>query len=144
MIRGSTLWLLAAVLMQSGCATMEKRDRMTKLEDSLNAYGNALRWGRFEEASQYRVDRDKKPYPPRLDLEDWERLKVVSYEILRQAVDDTASETVVGAVIRYYRDDVGRVETLRDEQLWWYDDEQERWFLDGDLPRFPVPLRPGR
>jgi hypothetical protein len=118
----------------AGCASMEARERMDTLDLSMAAYGNALRWGDYEAAAQYRVSRTG-PYPP-IAPEAFRSLRVASYDVVSMAVDSAQMEAAVSTVIRYYREDVGRVETVRDRQRWWYNPALRRWFLDGDLPDF--------
>ena len=38
------------------------------------------------------------------------------------------------ALIEYYDVDSGTAKSLRDEQYWWYDEEQRRWYLGSPMP----------
>jgi len=127
-------WLVAFCLGLTGCAGMESRKRLEALELSQTTYNSALRWGRYEDAAEYRVPRFKPPSP--LDLDQLDHIRVVSYDILGQEVNENQTEAVLTVAIQYYRDDVWTVKSIRNRQLWWYDETQKRWFLDGDLPIF--------
>jgi hypothetical protein len=51
-------------------------------------------------------------------------------------MNETQTEAVVRAEIGYYDDATNTAHSSKDEQIWYYDENQERWFLDGDLPNF--------
>jgi hypothetical protein len=122
------------VLALSGCASMESKKREEALEMSVKAYGSALRWGQFEAAAKYRVPR--RPVAERLDPASLEGIRVTAYEIGDQVVSKDQTEVLVSAWISYYHESIGKVRTLQDEQVWWFDARQGRWFLDDDLPDF--------
>jgi hypothetical protein len=104
-----------------------------KRDETLNAYRATVRWGPLESARKYQSARAKSLAAP-LDLE---QIRISGYEVTSQTLDKermTLSQTVK---LHYYRSgDLIERETV-DEQLWRYDDEQEKWFLDSPLPRFP-------
>lgn len=132
--RGLRLAFVIVLILGSACASMEARERMDALDLSLNTFTSALRWGNFEAAAQYRLARTG-PYPA-IDPESFRDLRIASVEVVAQDIDTDQMEAAVSTVIRYYREDEGRIETIRDHQRWWYNPVLERWFLDGDLPDF--------
>jgi hypothetical protein len=106
---------------------------LMKRDETLNAYRATVRWGPLESARKYQSERARSLAVP-LDLE---QLRISGYEVTSQTLDKermTLSQTVK---LRYYRSgNLVERETV-DEQLWRYDDEQEKWLLDSPLPRFP-------
>lgn len=134
MVRHRFACISIVVAWLSGCATMETHERLEALDLSLNTYASAVRWGNYEDAARYRLSRTG-PYPP-VDLTAFRDVRVTNYDIVVQAIDPPQMEAIVSVEIRYYREDTGRVEALRERQKWWYNPAFERWFLDGDLPAF--------
>ncbi len=128
------LLVLGLILALAGCASMEAKKRDEALEMSVKAYGAALRWGQFEAAAKYRLPR--RPVAERLDPARLEGIRVTAYEIGDQVVSKDQTEVLVSAWISYYHESIGKVRTLQDEQVWWFDERQGRWFLDDDLPDF--------
>ena len=53
-----------------------------------------------------------------------------------QLIADNGKEARVIAMIEYYELDFGVIHTLRDEQHWWYDEDEKRWYLGSLLPSF--------
>ncbi len=130
----ATALLCAAALALAGCAEMDAKDRLTSLDTSVNDYGSALRWGQYREATRFRLPRSGAVPAP--DLEPLEHIRLTSYEITDQIVNAETTEARIEVVIGYYHDDIGRVDTLRQTQIWWYEAAQERWFLETGLPPF--------
>ncbi len=133
-------WRWAAVLTiciaLAGCASLKEKRRMDELERSLTTYTSALRWGHYEEAAAYRLHPDKAPVSP-LDRGAFEGIRIISCEILERLLNEAQTEAVITLSISYYLEDTGIARSITDRQIWWFDQTQERWFLDGDLPRLP-------
>ncbi|MGH8565270.1 MAG: hypothetical protein ACREXW_14765 [Gammaproteobacteria bacterium] len=124
----------SVALALAACAEMEAKDRASSLETSSNAYAAALRWGRYQEAARFRLPRSGPVTMP--DVEPLEHIKLTSYEVMDQTLNADATEARMEVVIHYYHDDVGRVDTLKQSQVWWYEPTQKHWFLETDLPPF--------
>ncbi len=129
-------WLFASgfALVLAACADMAFKDRVSSLDTSTNAYGTALRWGHYSEAARFRLPRSGPAIVP--DLEPLEHIRLTSYDIIDQAVNEDATEATVEVVIGYYHNDIGRVDTLKQTQIWWYEPKEERWFIETPLPPF--------
>ena len=125
--------LLGLVL--TGCASMESKERIESLDRSLITYGKALRWGDYEEAALYRLPRDGRPVRS-VNRDDFKDIRVSSYQIFEQRFNRAQTEARVTMSISYYHEDTGTARTITDQQIWWYEPNQKRWFLDGDLPEF--------
>ena len=127
--------LLGLVLALTGCASVGSKQRLESLDQSLITYGKALRWGDYEEAALYRLPRDGRPVRS-VNRDDFKGIRVSSYQIFEQRFNRAQTEARVTMSISYYREDTGTARTITDQQTWWYEPSQKRWFLDGDLPEF--------
>ncbi len=126
------VYLVGAIVL--GCASLESKDRLDHLEYTVEDYGAALRWGRYNEAANLRNIRDRQPKA--LDLEHLKEIHVTSYVITERIVTQDQNEAFITAEIDYYNVDDPVVRKLTDKQVWWYEDGRRRWWLDGDLPAF--------
>lgn len=128
-------WAALLGLVLTGCASMESKERIESLDRSLIIYGKALRWGDYEEAALYRLPRDGRPVRS-VNRDDFKDIRVSSYQIFEQRFNRAQTEARVIMSISYYHEDTGTARTITDQQTWWYEPNQKRWFLDGDLPEF--------
>ena len=131
------LALLGSVLAACGTLPASKQKRATALDASISAYRKLIRWGYYDEAEK--VLRKQDGTPIEADLERASRYRVTSYTIKQQLMADNGREARVVALIEYYELDSGVIHSLRDEQLWWYDDEAMRWYVAAPLPAFGAP-----
>ncbi|MDQ3958923.1 MAG: hypothetical protein M3255_01185 [Pseudomonadota bacterium] len=127
--------LLGLVLALTGCASVESKERIENLDRGLITYGKALRWGEYEEAALYRLPRDGRPVRS-VNRDDFKDIRVTSYQVFEQRFNRAQTEAGVTMSISYYHEDTGTARTITDQQTWWYEPNQKRWFLDGDLPEF--------
>lgn len=74
--------------------------------------------------------------PKDVNLDDYNDLRVVEYEVKSVVVSEDKKSAVIDAEITYYFETRNRLKTIRDAQNWWYLEEAESWFLDGNLPAF--------
>ncbi len=118
----------------SGCARFEAEERSVQIQDLSSAYRKAIRWSEFEVAKDYIRHRDGSEFD--YDKVFHERIKVTSMEIIKRNVSIENLEAQITAELSYYHLDHGSVKSIVDMQLWWYDAETERWYLDGDFPAF--------
>lgn len=135
------LALLGAVLL-GACAEVPmvaKRSRVDDFDTTVKSYGKMLRWGYYDEAAKLLRARDGSVVEA--DFDRVARYRITRYEIGSKLVDDTGREGRVLAAIEYYDVDTGIVRELRDEQLWWFDDTDERWYLGTPLPGFGLSER---
>ncbi|MDD5033205.1 MAG: hypothetical protein PHE55_00475 [Methylococcaceae bacterium] len=105
---------------------------LMKMEETLNGYGSAIRWGAFEKAVDYQIPSRRS----KLDLAWLKNIRVTSYDTLyrKEAKGSNIFEQTVE--IRYYNDLQGVEKTITDRQLWHYDDEKDQWSLESELPHF--------
>ena len=107
---------------------------MNAFDHQTRVYGKLVRWGLFDQAAEMRLAKEGSLDPVPLDK--LKEIRVTSYRIVRSKVSPDRKEAVVYATIDYYHERQNQVRTLNEQQMWWYDEEQEKWFLDGDLPDF--------
>lgn len=124
------------VLVLAACtASQQLKDAYEQFDLSVNNYAVAIRWGNFQEATNFCRARQSKT--KRLNWSHFEKIQVTGYEIREKVVNPNMKEAFITMAFSYYIRDHGVIHTLVDEQTWWYDDKQRRWFVDGSVPEFP-------
>lgn len=128
--------LVAAMLVSllAGCAQLQARRESNALKRTLETYREAIRWGYFETAANYRHPREGEVRE--LDPAGLKDVRVVSYEMSDPVLLSDRHEAHVTARIGYYRSDSGALRQIRQDQTWWYSSKEKHWLLDGDLPDF--------
>ena len=128
----------------AGCNTVkniQKRERLSQLEAEVNTYRKVMRWGHYEQAAQYRKNRDGSPVE-QPDFARMARYKVSSYTIADQIVADTEFDAKVTAYIEFYEIETSVAAAVREDQYWWYDEDTKRWYLGSPITNFarsPAP-----
>ena len=131
----SRLFLAVLILITiNGCATMQARDRISRLDTAVDSYGAAIRWARYTDAYAYHLGRDG--FRPPLELENYEGIRVTAYRILEKTLSTDQLEATVVAKISYYNDKSGVVSDMKHIQNWWYREDGRQWLLDAAFPRF--------
>tara|TARA_Y100000590_G_scaffold301048_1_gene339393 strand:- start:72 stop:287 length:216 start_codon:yes stop_codon:yes gene_type:complete len=64
------------------------------------------------------------------------RYKITQFVIADEIKSKTNTEAKVIAEIEFYDIDSGRATSARDDQFWWYGEEEERWFLGSPMIDF--------
>lgn len=125
------------MLVLSACnpiKNIQKRERISQLRMVANTYRKLMRWGHYDQAAQYLKARDGVEQTP--DFKDMQRYKVTNYSVGEQIISDTEFEAKVTAYVDFYDIDSGRASAIQDEQYWWYDDEENRWYLGSPMIDF--------
>ncbi len=117
-----------------GCASHQKQKSLNAFDERIRLYGRMLRWKEYEAAVNMIRHQDESPVD--VNLEDYDDLRIVDYEIKKVAINEDNKSAIVDAEISYYYETRNTVMTIRDTQNWWYMEEAESWFLDGSLPSF--------
>jgi hypothetical protein len=118
-----------------GCANIKDDAKRTALQNSLDGYRQAIRWGYFPAAAGF-LSPDAQS---ELETGGFDNVRVTGYEVIRPAridEDDTAVQLVQ---IDYVLEDRQRLEQLIDRQRWRYEQQSGSWWLDSGLPRFRDP-----
>lgn len=125
--------LLGAVLLLTGCATVERDKRAIALQAATNGYQSAIRWGYYETAFGYLHPDLRKDKPLPEGLKD---LRVTGYDVVQPPTlqgEDSATQV---ANIDYLYEDRQVVKRISDRQVWAWDDELNSWWLKSGLPAF--------
>ena len=127
------------VMSISGCGTLDAKNRADKFERSLTQYGAALRWGRLREAISFHVTQDGKVAA--VNLEHLEKFSVTSFDILSRVVipsseSNGVEEAAIVAEMSYFHKEQGTIRKSKLNQIWWYNTEIKRWFVETDFPEF--------
>ncbi len=129
------LSLSLSLMLLSGCVTekVKQQKKADSLESTLYHYSSAIRWGYFDEAYSFRkYEKGEYPKPPK----NLANVRVTAYDVLHPPtlmVEDVAVQLVE---IRYYLIDSQRVRTMREKEVWIYDEDARRWYLDSPIPEF--------
>ncbi|NEX21568.1 hypothetical protein G3480_14825 [Thiorhodococcus mannitoliphagus] len=120
--------------MLSGCGSIKKDKMAVTLQNATNGYQSALRWGYFENAFGF-VDPEKRKnreLPANL-----EGIRLTGYDVVQSPIAKKDSNTAMQLVkIEYLHEDKQVVKTLTDRQIWRYDEEEKKWWLESGLPKF--------
>lgn len=118
----------------AGCASHKTQKSLNRLDERMHLYGRMLRWQEYEEAAT--MVRHKDESPIEVNLEEYKNVHVVDYEIKTVVIADDQKSAVVEAEISYYHETRNTINTIRDNQNWWYAEDAKTWFIDGSLPAF--------
>lgn len=110
------------------------RQQVGKLDEAIKQYNIALRWAMHDTLDSYHVTREG--VRNQLDRKAIENIRITAFRITNKELDDEITEATVQGEISYYRNDVGTLNTLAYEQIWWYDENLKRWFMESDFPVF--------
>jgi hypothetical protein len=113
----------------SACASMEARARGAKLDEAIDHYTEAVRWGDYETALSYHLPRAGRVPPA--DSEALENFRVTSIEVKSTRLHESMLEALIDLGVEYYSRFEGVVRSLRARQVWYYDERLGTWFIDG-------------
>ncbi len=132
---GRLLFAAAIVLVAAGgCATLDKESRLLGLNQAVRLYENSIRWGDFNVAAGLLRRRDGGVTSATVSVPQEVRVTAYASEII--AVNDEVTEATVATRFDYYLPDSGKVRTVSESDLWWFDADTKQWYLDGGLPTF--------
>ncbi len=119
-------------LSTTACSNLNKKSQLDLLEQSLNDFRKALRWGYYAQAASFI---QLKNYKKSLrDTEYLKNIRITSYEYSQKTFSKDGTTVDVTALINFYDVDQGTVSTISEKQIWWLNNEQKLWLLDGDIP----------
>jgi hypothetical protein len=108
--------------------------RLSSLESTSKAYGQAIRWGEYQVASSFVRTQGTDGESP--NLKKLEKIKVISYKPTERNTSEDKLQAHQAVEIKYYNTDYLIEKTLIDKQLWEYDTKQKAWYLQSALPDF--------
>jgi hypothetical protein len=129
------LWVFILILC-GACSEMRSnmnvRNQADRLNSALNTYGADLRWGRYNFAYDYHVQRDGTQ--PQVNLERLENFSVTSFTPINPVLNADGTEAVIPIEIKYYDEQYGTLRTFKETQLWWFNAESKTWNIESDFP----------
>jgi uncharacterized protein YceK len=128
------LALVLGIVALGGCGTIARETEQQELQVTLMAYGNALRWGSFDDALKYIDPQTLKDHPvTALDLERYRQVRVTSYN--EQAAVPVGPHEVNQTVqISVVNNNTQAERSLVDHQVWRYDETAKHWHNVSGLP----------
>ncbi len=105
---------------------------VAKMDDTLSAYGAAIRWGQFEKARDFQ----NPAHRTRLDEAWLKDIHVSSYNPLYRKEADGSNIFEQKVEIRYFNEQSGVEKVLTNRQLWRFYEDKDKWMLETDLPAF--------
>lgn len=127
-----TAYLVTTVVVASlatACQKYDEQKRASLLNDTVRFYTSAIRWGDFEGAAS--AIRPLEGDPLAVDTTHLKGVRVLSNDYRLTAASEDANEAEMVAVFTYQLSDSASVKTVNQRATWWYDDQAQRWFLDG-------------
>ncbi len=125
-------FMILIVVLLAGCETMGKRADL--LEITTDNYHNAIRWGLFNVAENFRAADGSEKHAT--DFERLRKIKVTAYKSVNKQFSEDGKEARQTVEIRYYHKDYMVEKVLIDKQLWKYDSKKKEWRLQSGLPDF--------
>ncbi|MBW2409433.1 MAG: hypothetical protein JRF72_06505 [Deltaproteobacteria bacterium] len=129
-----TVKAVVLILLIMGCASMKTGEKMSQFDETSRAYIRAIRWGEYEAAFGFKKLTAREEVIP--DFEDYRTVKVTNYRVKQTIISEDQSMIIQIVDFQYYRMKDVTVRTLIDRQKWEYDEEQEKWYLQSNLPAF--------
>jgi len=121
-----------------GCSATMNYKGENKFKARIHAFSHAIRWSQFEEAQGFIRKRNNQAVSQNQDY--FKQIKVIKYkslsEISRKSPDQQGTDIVSTYTIDFYHKGTYKTQHQQYQQLWWYDDAADSWFLDSDLPNF--------
>ena len=123
--------LCLCVLIFSGCATLAENKRIEALDEAVNSYGTAIRWGYLDLAKRF----IKSPEDGQKEtMQDLSGIRITSYEIMGKKLSGNKLEAQQVVEIQYYHTNNLIEKKIIDTQLWKYDANDKKWYLHSRLP----------
>lgn len=120
------------VVLFSGCASLDHRDRIEMFESTAFKYENAIRWSDYELADSFRIsDRSEKTSQNFEYLRDY---RVSSYDIRSRKLTKDLKEVIQTVEIKYYNVNTLIEKTVMLTELWKFREGSNRWILESGFP----------
>lgn len=128
----TTILVVGLFLLLAGCATQR---RSTELTRTLSAYHAALRWGSFAQADAFVDPVWRKAHPmSRLQRDRYAQVRVSDYNDDAGPVAVSKTEVRQTVQIRIVNRNTESERSIIDHQVWTYDADKDRWWLESGLP----------
>lgn len=130
-MRHRSLVLFAVLL--SGCAYIETNSRMQQFDDLLRGYARAMTWSNLDAAYSATRAAEKRAQADGTAFQD---IKITSYEVASQKVEESGKTIRRIAQIRYVHTERMIERKLTVEEEWKYSEDSKRWILESGFPQF--------
>jgi hypothetical protein len=126
------LIIITLVSMLSACKTLGEHKRTQSLQDTLRSYEATVRWSSGQHAVKFQAPdtATTEILPGRTNI------RVTGYEVIQGPTMLGEKRAVQTAVIQYVLQDSQVVKELADQQVWLYDETDEKWYLNSQVPEF--------
>ena len=128
------LVLTSIILIQFACGSTGEQKKAVSLNDAIDDYAYALRWGRIDDAVSYHVNEEG--IKPDIDQNVMKSIRVTGFSIKSRTINTEQTEAIVESELNYYNDEYGTLRSLEYTQSWWYQPDMQQWFLDSEFPEF--------
>ncbi len=128
-------WIVLVVaLIAAGCAGNDQ-NKARVLDDTLKLYGSHVRWGHFRTAAQF-LDPEKRPEARQLEftINRLEQVRITGYQLVAQPMAAEADHYIQVVELRLANRHTAVERTVRDRQVWRWEEESGRWWLTSGLP----------
>ncbi len=128
--------MVALLVLIAGCAANQRQD---SLQETLNAYHTALRWGNFQRALDFVSPDYRNAHPlSSLDLARYQQVRVVGYTEGGAPTPVGPDEVRQTVKIDLVNRNTQRERFILDRQVWKWDAKARRWWLTTGLPDITV------
>jgi hypothetical protein len=128
------IFIYSLVLMLVACNGVGTRKKAEGLEKAIDEYVAALRWGRFDKAREYHLDKDGKS--AEIDTSKLQYIKVTGHTFKKKTVNKEIDEASLQIEMQYYHEQYGTLKKLIIDQSWWFNEDAKSWFLSSEFPSF--------
>ena len=128
------IFIFTLIIILAACNGVGTRKKAEGLETAIDEYVAALRWGRFDNAIKYHVDKDKKNLE--IDSSKLEHIKVTGHVFKKKTVNEEIDEATLQIEMQYYHKEYGTLKKIIVDQEWWFSEDTKNWFLSSDFPKF--------
>jgi hypothetical protein len=127
--------LLFGLVFLAGCAALESRSRLEQLDTLTRHYAKALEWLDFAVAYTATQAALEMSLPDAAALK---HIKITAYEPAVPLVEQDGKTIKRSVRIRYVHTSRMAERSMSLEEVWKYEDEAGRWFLQSGFPQFPL------
>jgi len=124
----------ALVFLLAACGGSGSAKRLENLDEAVNHYAQAMRWGRYDDAEAFHMTRDGQRL--KFNLQNLEGVRITGYTVRGRQLSENLLEADVTGEYNYFNTSYGMLRHIPFQQKWWFDEETKRWFVDSALPEF--------
>lgn len=123
-------FLLLSLLV--GIAACAGDGKSRRLDDSLNHYSDAIRWGQFDQANTFH-----EPAYASNSGEAFTGIRVTGYDTVASQTYEDQDQFEQTVRISYYRESEGTERKITQLQKWRFNPIKKLWTLYSPMPAFP-------